>query len=152
MFRQFLNIMSGFMSRTVLDSTAKPSKPDDELLKEGGIESMADFADGLNAVMKRVVGPILTVIGVLAIVYAIYLGVMYAKAEDANKRREVQGRLIGACVGAVIIVVAVTLCFSINWADVYWALSGKHTAVDTNSDGYCDYCTHTNGDSNYHGA
>ena len=74
--------------------------------------------------MKKILGPILTVIGVLAIIYAIYLGVMYAKAEDANKRKEVQGRLIGACVGAVIIVVAVTLCFSINWVSVFENFSG----------------------------
>ena len=89
------------------------------------------IADGMNDLMKKILGPVLTVIGVMAIVYAIYLGVMYAKAEDANKRKEVQGRLIGACVGAVIIVVAVTLCFSINWVSVFKNFSGVEIETPT---------------------
>ena len=85
-------------------------------------------ANGMNDLMKKILGPVLTVVGVMAIVYAIYLGVMYAKAEDANKRKEVQGRLIGACIGATIIIVVVTLCFSIDWADVYWTIANRNCA------------------------
>ena len=76
-------------------------------------------AQGISGLVKSILGPVLTVIGVAAVLYAIYLGVMYAKAESADKRKEVQGRLIGACIGAVIIIVGATLCFSLNWAAIF---------------------------------
>jgi hypothetical protein len=44
---------------------------------------------------------------------------MYAKAESADKRKEVQGRLIGAVIGAVIIVLGATLCFALDWAKIF---------------------------------
>lgn len=88
--------------------------------------TLTDVADKFNGIMKSIVGPVIAFIGVLAIVYAIVLGVQYAKAEDANKRKEVQGRLVGAAIGAVIILVAVVLCFSINWAKVFESLGGTN--------------------------
>ena len=86
--------------------------------------SMSEVAEGISGLVKKILGPVLTVIGVAAVIYAIYLGVMYAKAESADKRKEVQGRLIGACIGAVIIVVGATLCFSLNWAAIFTGFSG----------------------------
>lgn len=81
--------------------------------------TLQDVADGFNSIMTNIMGPVLTVIGVMAVIYAVILGVQYAKAEDADARKKVQGRLIGALIGAVIIVAGATLCFAINWADVY---------------------------------
>ena len=108
---------------------------------EGKIESLSQLALGLNKILKSIVGPILSAIGIFAVIYAIYLGVMYAKAESADKRKDIQGRLIGAIIGAVIIVVGATLCFAINWAYVYWSMSGeKHTITDYDGDNICDYC------------
>ena len=78
--------------------------------------SLTSIANTLAGLMKQLIGPILIVIGAAAAIYAIYLGVMYAKAEDANKRKEVQGRLIGAAIGVVIILVGITLCYAINWS------------------------------------
>ena len=78
--------------------------------------SLKQIADTFRMLMQNIVGPVLIVIGAAAAIYAIYLGVMYAKAEDANKRKEVQGRLIGAAIGVVIILVGITLCYAINWA------------------------------------
>ena len=68
--------------------------------------------------LKNIIGPVLIVIGAAAALYAIYLGVMYAKAEDANKRKEVQGRLIGAAIGVVIILVGIVLVYAINWENL----------------------------------
>ena len=85
---------------------------------------LSGVATGISGLVKSILGPVLTVIGVAAVLYAIYLGVMYSKAESADTRKEVQGRLIGACIGAVIIVVAVTLCFAIKWVDVFKDFSG----------------------------
>ena len=96
------------MSRTVLDS----------------YDTLGGVAEGISKMIKQILGPILTVIGVAAVIYAIYLGVMYAKSESAEKRKDVQGRLIGAAIGAVIIVVGATLCFSLDWAGIFSNFSG----------------------------
>ena len=92
------------------------------------LEGIAGVFAGL---MESVVGPVLIVLGAAAAAYAIYLGVMYAKAEDANKRKEVQGRLIGAAVGLVIILVGIALCFAVDWATLAtdWAGAGKDVVV-----------------------
>ena len=82
-------------------------------------DTFGDVAKGIKGMIESILGPILTVIGVAAVLYAIYLGVMYAKAESADKRKEVQGRLIGACIGAVIIIVGATLCFALNWEAIF---------------------------------
>jgi len=119
----------------------KTLKADDNLIGEEKIKSLSQVALALNQILKKIVGPILSAIGIAAVIYAIYLGVMFAKAESADKRKEIQGRLIGAIIGAVIIVAAATLCFAINWAYIYWSFSGeKHVITDKDGDNICDYC------------
>lgn len=88
-------------------------------LTEDKYTDMDQVAEGFKGIVQKILGPILTVIGVAAVLYAVYLGVMYAKAESADKRKEVQGRLIGACIGAVIIVAGATLCFALDWNGIY---------------------------------
>lgn len=80
--------------------------------------TLSDIAKVFSGAMKEIVAPVLIVIGAAAAIYAVYLGVMYAKAEDTNKRKEVQGRLIGAAIGVVIIIVGIILCYAINWASI----------------------------------
>jgi hypothetical protein len=82
------------------------------------VTTVKDLGGVVTGIMKNILGPVLLIIGSAAVLFAIYLGVMYAKAEDANKRKEVQGRLIGAVIGVVIIIVGVTLCYAINWETI----------------------------------
>ena len=82
-------------------------------------QTLQGAANAFKGVVQKILGPVLTVIGVAAVLYAVYLGVLYAKAESADKRKEVQGRLIGACIGAVIIVAGATLCFALDWNAIY---------------------------------
>ena len=138
----------------VLEVKANPIvkviKAEPDLIGEEKIKSVSQIAMAMNQILKKIVGPILSAIGVAAIVYAIYLGVMYAKAESAEKRKDIQGRLIGACIGAVIIVVVATLCFALNWAKIYWSFTGeKHEWKDDDSDNYCDWCGGLTGDTDY---
>lgn len=98
-------------------------------LLDTSYDSWYGIAEGMKDLMQKILGPVLMVIGVLAVVYAVYLGVMYAKAEDASKRKEVQGRLIGALVGAAIIVVGIALCYAIDWVEVFNSFSDND--VDT---------------------
>ena len=89
----------------------------------GNTTTLSEAAKKFREIVKSVIGPVMMVIGVLAAIYAIYLGVMYAKADSAEKRKEVQGRLIGACIGALIILVGATLCFALNWAKIWDSFS-----------------------------
>ena len=85
------------------------------LLAEENVATLNDLATTFKNLMRNIMGPVLIVVGAAAAIYAIYLGVMYAKAEDANKRKEVQGRLIGAAIGVVIIIIGITLIYAIKW-------------------------------------
>ena len=87
------------------------------------ITSLQGVADSFKKIMQSIVGPILAIIGVAAVAYCIVLGVQYAKAEDAEGRKKVQGRLIGACIGAVIIFAGMTICFAVDWAKLYQSFS-----------------------------
>lgn len=86
--------------------------------KTGTIDSVDKVIAGVNKIFNWVMGPIFTVLGIAAIGYAIYLGVQYARAEDASKRKEVQGRLIGAVIGGVIIVAGAALCYALDWGSL----------------------------------
>ena len=94
----------------------------------GDVKSVNQLVNKIVGLIRNLMGPILIVVGAAAAVYAIYLGVMYAKAEDANKRKEVQGRLIGAVIGVVIIVVGVTLCYAIDWQNIVTSWSQAPTS------------------------
>ena len=52
------------------------------------IDSIADFASTLKLLLNRILGPVLAIIGVFATVYAVYLGIQFAKAEDASKGKK----------------------------------------------------------------
>ena len=105
------------------DPVTRVIKADQEV-GEDKVKSVQQAASALNTVLKKVLGPIFTIIGVAAVIYAIYLGVLYAKAESADKRKEVQGRLIGACIGAVIIIAGATLCYALDWESIFTNFSG----------------------------
>ena len=118
------------------DPAAEP-----DLIGEEKIKSIGQLAMSFNQILKKVVGPILSAIGIAAVIYAIYLGVMFAKAESADKRKDIQGRLIGACIGGAIVIVGATLCFALNWAQIWWSFTGeKHEFTDKPVDNYCDWC------------
>ena len=53
-------------------------------------------------VLQSVVAPILIVLGAVGVIYAIYLGVMLAKAENAEKREEAKKRIINVLVAIAI--------------------------------------------------
>lgn len=94
------------------------------LLAAETYETLSAVATGVAKLVKSILGPVLAIIGVAAVIYAIILGVQYAKAEDADARKKVQGRLIGALIGAAIIIVGATLCFSLDWAKIFTNFSG----------------------------
>lgn len=94
-------------------------------IPEADKSDLSSIAAFFKKLMSDILAPVLIVIGAAAAIYAVYLGVMYAKAEDGNKRKDVQGRLIGAAIGVVIIIVGITLCYAVQWDKIVFSMMGS---------------------------
>lgn len=80
-------------------------------------KSNDDYADAAKTVAKTVSGivqsilvPILSVVGAAGIIWAIVLGINFARADSNDKREEAKKRLISLIVG-IVVVVALMLFF-----------------------------------------
>ena len=84
------------------------------------------WLENLLSALESIVGPILIVIGAVGIIYAIYLGVMLAKAENAEKREESKKRIINVLIAIAITaaLIFVMYLFSNN-IDWFMKLEGK---------------------------
>ena len=60
------------------------------------------FLDPILKVLDEIIWPILIVLAAVGSIYAIYLGVMMAKAENAEKREEAKKRIINAVIAIVL--------------------------------------------------
>ena len=67
------------------------------------------WLDPILKVLSDIIFPILIVVAAVGTIYAIYLGVMMAKAENAEKREEAKKRIINAVIAIVIMIVLVLL-------------------------------------------
>lgn len=85
---------------------------------------LAATADKVNEVLHNIVGPCLTALEGCAIIYMVILGVQYAKSENGDKRTEVKKRITNLAIGAVAIIVMITLCFAIKWDKIIPELFG----------------------------
>lgn len=72
-------------------------------------EAYKSFLNVVNIVFPIILGVLL----VFGMVYAIILGVNYAKAEDTEKREEAKKRLVGAVIGIVIALVLVAIIYAV---------------------------------------
>lgn len=68
-----------------------------------------------------VVGPYaLSIVAVLAIFYGIFLGVKYAKAEDATAKANTQKTLINFIIGAVTIWILIAVLYAVRGPLAAW--------------------------------
>lgn len=67
------------------------------------------FLDPILQVLNDILWPILIVLAAVGTIYAIWLGVLMAKAENAEKREESKKRIINAVIAIVVVVVLVLL-------------------------------------------
>ena len=67
------------------------------------------FLNPILKVLNDIVWPFLIVVAAVGTIYAIYLGVMMAKAENAEKREEAKKRIINAVIAVVVMVVLILL-------------------------------------------
>ena len=67
----------------------------------------------LISVLNNIVLPILIVVATAGVIYAIYLGVMMAKAEDEGKREESKKRIINLIIAIAITVVLMVVFYAV---------------------------------------
>ena len=71
------------------------------------------------------VGPIaLTVVGMLSLFYGVFLGVKYAKCEDAAQKANIQKTLVNFVIGAVTVWVLIAVLIAIKEPLTNWIGEG----------------------------
>jgi len=69
--------------------------------------SIPDWMKTLIKAAKNVINPILIVTAIAGIVYAIWVGVKFVKAEDKTQREEAKQKLIYVIIGIVVTLVLI---------------------------------------------
>ncbi len=72
----------------------------------------------IQDVVNLLLWPIITIIATVGVIYAIVLGVNYAKAESSDAKEEAKKRIINVVVGAVLgIVLMIVLYLLVTYAE-----------------------------------
>ena len=68
-----------------------------------------------------VVGPVaLSIVLALSMIYGIFLGVKYSKCEEASEKANVQKTLINFIIGAVTVVILISVIYAIRGPLTAW--------------------------------
>lgn len=94
--------------------------------------NLAKTAQKVSEILHGIVGPCLTVIGSIGVLYMVVLGVQYAKAESDEKRMNMKKRLINLAIGVLVMIVLITLCFAIKWDRIIPEMFGYLDSYDGN--------------------
>ena len=92
----------------------------------------------LMTILGDILVPILIVLATAGVIYAIYLGVMMAKAEDEGKREEAKKRIINVVIAIAIVVVLIALFYGLRAAlpkIVEYAKDGTQDKTSTDGSG-----------------
>lgn len=80
------------------------------LLATEGEEVISPIYEGIS-----LIGPYaISVCLVLSIFWAVFLGVKYAKAEDASQKENLRKVLVNFCIGAVTILILICIIYAIR--------------------------------------
>ena len=79
---------------------------------------LKSVSDQVNQILNDWVGPLFIMIGACGGIWAVVMGVQYARCENDAKRAELKSRMVNCIIGVVIILVLGTCCIGINWAGV----------------------------------
>lgn len=85
-----------------------------------GAENVTKILNGFNSVLQKVLSPIIGVAIAVGMVFAIYLGMKLAKANNAEEREEAKKRVIYTVIGiaigiALIIIFNLFAKYSVTW-------------------------------------
>lgn len=74
------------------------------------------WVDALVNAVSEVINPILIIVATAGIIYAIWVGVKFAKAEDKSQRDEAKQKLITVIIGIGVTGVLIALFYWLRWA------------------------------------
>ncbi len=117
------------VSENILESNMKNLLLGMSMLLESS-KRLTETASKVYEVMTNIVGPCLSVLGAFAIIYVIYLGVQYAKSESDEKRAENKKRMINTLIGAIVLILLITLCYAISWNNLIPQMFGYMKGAD----------------------
>ena len=86
---------------------------DPAIWENGEFKGAYAWLNPLLSVLNNIVFPILIVVATAGVIYAIYLGVMMAKAEDEGKREEAKRRIINVVIAIAITVVLMVIFYAV---------------------------------------
>lgn len=94
---------------------AGPGGGRDPSTSSGTASNVTATAEKVHDILRNIAGPILTMLGSAAVIYAVVLGVQYAKAEDDGKRTELKKRVVNTVIGIAVMFVLAAMCLFIQW-------------------------------------
>ena len=77
--------------------------------------------EGITLVGPYALGVIIT----LSLFYGIFLGVKYAKAQTVDEKANMQKTIVNFAIGAVVVIVLISVLYAIRGPLVSWINSGK---------------------------
>lgn len=99
-----------------------------ELLKSALTYVSASTGEGvLNPIYEGItlIGPYaISLVLVLSIFYGIFLGVKYAKAQDESEKANAQKTLVNFIIGAVVVLVLISVLYAIRAPLAEWINNG----------------------------
>jgi len=69
----------------------------------------------LTTTLKNIVNPILGVVALVGVIYAIWVGVKFVKADSKEEREEAKAKLISVIIGIVVTGVLIALFYWLSW-------------------------------------
>lgn len=117
------------VSENILESNMKNLLLGMSMLLETS-KRLTETASKVNEVLESIVGPCLSVLGLFAVIYVIFLGVQYAKSESDEKRAENKKRMINTLIGAIVLILLITLCYAISWDKLIPQMFGYMKGAD----------------------
>ena len=129
-----MNKLLGFMNMLLAEGAdAAKTGPYANVVVPEGMGWLVNILATVYEVINAIIVPILIIVATAGIVYAIVLGVNYAKAETSDQKEEAKKRIINVVVGAVLMIVLMLALFLfIKYApDIFGWVSGNPTTPTT---------------------
>lgn len=77
---------------------------DTDPTETAGMETFSAFIDAVEPYISYLIGVTLVVVGIISVLFALWVAFRLARAEDAGKRREAKKHMIWAIIAAVALV------------------------------------------------
>lgn len=78
--------------------------------------SVPQWVNTLTKAMTNVINPILIIVATAGIIYAVWVGIKFVRAEDKSARDEAKAKLISVIVGIVVTGLLIALFYWLAWA------------------------------------